>query len=449
MNDTDIRHSVAAFLGRHNFDSRGPAVNTIIDTLLYDMEEGLKRDPEYPPGRGPALDMIPTWLVPPQQPPRNTSVIVIDAGGTNFRSCLVTFDETGIPSISQRDRKPMPATDREYSKAEFFETIASYLDHLKNAADSIGFCFSYAMKITPSGDGEILQFSKEIKAPEVIGSLAGENLAAALIKRGWRKPKRIVLLNDTVAALLAGASTAVNGKRYASYVGFILGTGMNAAYIEYQRIPKIAAVAGSAADLPAQIVVCESGKSNKQPRSSFDEAFAKKTDKALMFWFEKMCSGAYLGSVASIMIRAAAAESLFSAGVTDALAAVGDIPLIDINRFLSAPYSEHPPLGSLLCAGTEKDREMLYGILDALIMRTARLAAGNIAAAVIKTGKGKNPALPVCVLAEGTTFLKMHHLHDAVLAYLYRVLTEERGIYFDIVSLDHAITFGAAIAGTI
>jgi len=305
------------------------------------------------------------------------------------------------------------------------------------------------MKITPAGDGEVLQFSKEIKAPEVIGSLVGQNLEAALMQRGWNKLKRIVLLNDTVAALLAGASTAVGGKKYDSYVGFILGTGMNAAYIEYQNIPKIASNSAGTVALPAQIVVCESGKSNKQPRSDFDEAFAKKTDQPQMFWFEKMCSGAYLGSVASVMIRAAAADNLFSAGVKKAFASIADLPLIDVNRFLQAPYSDQTPLGQLLTGGTEEDREVLYRILDALIMRTARLAAGNIAAAVIKTGKGKNPALPVCILSEGTTFLKTYRLHDAVIAHLYRALTQKRGIYFDVVSLDNAITFGTAIAGTI
>ena len=445
----NIRHTVAAFFGRHNFDAEGPAVNTIIDTLLYDMEEGLKRNPRVPVGTGPALDMIPTWLMPPQQPPKNTSVIVIDAGGTNFRSCLVTFDENSAPSISRLERKPMPATDREYSKAEFFETIASYLDHLKDAADSIAFCFSYAMKITPAGDGEVLQFSKEIKAPEVIGSLVGQNLEEALMRRGWNKLKRIVLLNDTVAALLAGASTAVGGKKYDSYVGFILGTGMNAAYIEYQNIPKIASNSAGTVILPAQIVVCESGKSNKQPRSDFDEAFTKKTGQPQMYWFEKMCSGAYLGSLASVVIRAAAADNLLSAGVKKAFASIADLPLMEVNSFLQAPYSEQTALGLLLTGGTEEDREILYRLLDALIMRTARLAAGNIAAAVIKTGKGKNPARPVCILVEGTTFLKTYRLHDAVTAHLHTALTQERGIYFDEVFLDHAITFGTAIAGTI
>lgn len=444
----NIRHSVAAFLGRHNFDTRGPAVNTVIDSLLYDMEEGLKQDPTLPPNAGPALDMIPTWIVPPELPPKNASTIVIDAGGTNFRSCLVSFDAQGIPSISQMEKKPMPATDREYSKAEFFDTIASYLDHLKDAADSIGFCFSYAMKITPTGDGKVLQFSKEIKAPEVVGSLVGENLAAALTQRGWKPLKRIVLLNDTVSALLAGASTAVNGKKYGSYVGFILGTGMNSAYIEYQKIAKIAAYA-KAPDLPAQIVVCESGKSNKVQRSAFDEAFSKTTDIPELYWFEKMCSGAYLGSVASIAVRAAAADGLFSAPAAAALASAKNISPLDIDRFLYTPYADDTVLGKLLLGGSDADRETLYRILDALLMRTARLAAGNIAAAVIKTGKGYNPALPVCVLAEGTTFLKAHNLQTAVMRHLQTVLTEERGIYFDIVSIDNAVTLGTAVAGLI
>lgn len=445
----NIQHSVAAFLGRHNFDERGPAVNTVINSLLYEMEEGLKKDPILPPNAGPALDMIPTWIVPPQNPPKNKSVIVIDAGGTNFRSCLVSFDENGIPSVSRLERQAMPATDREYSKEEFFETIASYLDHLKDAADSIGFCFSYAMKITPSGDGEVLQFSKEIKAPQVVGSLVGENLEAALMKRGWKKLKRIALLNDTAAALLAGASTAVKGKKYGSYVGFILGTGMNAAYIEYDPIPKVTAGNSELPHLPAQIVVCESGKSNKTPRSSFDEEFTQTTDLPLMYWFEKMCSGAYLGFAASIMLRKAADDDLFSPSVKDAFAAIKNISLIDINAFLLAPYAEDTFLGNLLAAGSDKDREVLYRLLDAMIMRTARLAAGTIAAVVIKTGKGKNPALPVCVLAEGTTFLKTHNLQSVIMKHLHTVLTEERGIYFDIVSIDHAVTFGTAVAGLI
>ena len=110
------QNAVNAFLGRYNFQSNGPDVNAAIAAMLYDMEEGLKADPVNPPGQGPALDMIPTWAAPPAESPRNTSVIVIDAGGTNFRSCLVSFDANGKAEISDMQKTRMIAIDREYGK---------------------------------------------------------------------------------------------------------------------------------------------------------------------------------------------------------------------------------------------------------------------------------------------------------------------------------------------
>lgn len=442
-------HAVSAFLGRYNFDIRGPSVNTIIDSLLYDMEEGLKRDPSVPPKNGPALDMIPTWLLPPQEPPKNTSVIVVDAGGTNFRSCLVSFDGMGTPSITQFERNPMPATEREYSKEEFYDTMASYLDRLKNTAETIGFCFSYPMKITADGDGEVLMFSKEITAPQVVGSYVGKSLAEALQKRGWAPLKHITLLNDTVAALFAGAATAAAGRKYSSYVGFILGTGMNTAYIEYDPIAKLAEIAESKLRPSAQIIVCESGKSNKIPRSYFDELIAQKTNEPELYWFEKMCSGAYLGSLAAHILRVAACDGLFSDSINTVFSTLESLSLIEANQFLSNPYAEDTLLGTLLTGKSEQDRELTCRMVDAVVARAARLAAGNIAAAVIKSGKGSNPTSPVCILAEGTTFLKMHHLYRRVTAYLQTVLTEQRGIYFELVTAEHAVTLGTAIGGCI
>ncbi len=434
--------AVSAFLGRNNFLAGGYDVNAVLKAMLFDMEEGLVRKPSNPPEMGPALDMIPTWAAPPEASPKNRTAIVIDAGGTNFRACLVSFDANGIPVISDMEKRAMPATDREYGKKEFFDTIAGYLDHLKNKADVIGFCFSYPMEITRDGDGIVTQFSKEIKAREVIGSPVGASLADALVSRGWNRPKRVVLLNDTAAALLAGASQAVGGKAYDSYVGFILGTGMNAAYIESAPIPKL-----SGQDAPtSQIIVCESGKCNKIPRCRFDEAHDATTNTPGLFGFEKMCSGAYLGPVTLRALKAAAADGLFSAPVNTAVASMDALELIDMNLFLQAPYKTDTRLGTVLAGASETDRELVARILDAFVERSARLAAANIAAAVVKSGKGHSPVAPVCVLCEGTTFLKTRNLRERVTGYLNQVLTEERGIYYEIVTMENAVTLGSAIA---
>lgn len=441
------KYAVPAFLGRNNFMPGGPDVNSVINAIMYDMEEGLKTDPSNPPGQGPSLDMIPTWAEPPTSGPKNKSVIVIDAGGTNFRSCLVSFDADGIPTISDMQKTAMPGTEREYSKQEFFATIASFLDHLKDKATRIGFCFSYAMTITPEGDGKVIQFSKEIKAKEVIGTLVGANLSDALVARGWKRPEKIILLNDTTAALLAGASAATKGKAYDSYVGFILGTGMNAAYIESTVIDKIIGVAAFAPS--NQIVVCESGKCNKIARSLFDETLDKTTNSPGLYGYEKMCSGAYLGTLGKLALGKAAEEGLFSAPVADLFAKLDKLELKDMDQFFYGPYRTDTKIGTILAEGKEGDRETTFRILDAFVERSARLAAANIASVIIKSGMGNNPVRPVCVVCEGTTFLKTHNLRDRVTGYLNTVLTENRGIWYEIVTMDNAVTLGSAVAGLI
>ncbi|ULQ60069.1 hexokinase [Brucepastera parasyntrophica] len=440
MNST---FAVNAFLGRNDFPAYGPDVNSVINTMMYDIEEGLKRDPTYPPGSGPSLDMIPTWSVPPASAPKNQQVIVIDAGGTNFRSCLVTFNETGEPEISQMEKCAMPGSDREYSKKEFFATIASFLDHLKNKATRIGFCFSYSMTITPEGDGKVIRLSKGIKADEVIGTLVGASLSDALVARGWKRPEKITLINDTAAALMAGAVAAKNGKAYDSYVGFILGTGMNAAYIESEKIEKIASMN---INIPSsQIVVCESGKCNKIARSRFDQEIDKIMDSPNVF--ERMCSGAYLGPLGRLALNGAAKDGLFSEPVAKEFLKMESLDLIEMDDFFFTPYKTDTKLGKILVNGTEDDREKTFRLLDAFVERAARLAAANIAAVVIKSRKGTNPVKPVCIFCEGTTFLKTHNLRERVIGYLNTVLTEERGIWFEIVSIDHAVTLGSAVAG--
>lgn len=440
-------HAVNAFLGRNNFQPNGPDINATIHTMLYDMEEGLKTNPENPPGQGPALDMIPTWATPPEGSPRNESVIVIDAGGTNFRSCLVSFDKEGTPTISQMKKTAMIATDREYGKKDFFDTIAENIDYLKDSASRIGFCFSWPMNIMPNGDGQVTEFSKEVKAKEVVGSLIGENLSKSLKARGWKKIEKITLLNDTTAALLAGASAATGGKSYDSYVGFILGTGMNAAYIEYLPIPKI--VAQDNTQPLNQIVVCESGKCNKIPQSYFDELLDATTNSPGLFGYEKKCSGAYLGPLGKIALITAAKDGLFSKSTARYFATLDSLELRDMDQFFYGPYRIDTKLGKILSSGTEVDREIAYRILDAIVERSARLAAANIAAAIIKSGKGHSPVKPVCVMCEGTTFLKTHNLKNRVIGYCNEVLTEQRNIWYELVSMENAVTLGSAVAGLI
>ena len=99
-----MNRNVSAFLSRHNFVQHID-LNSFADALLCDMNNGIN-------GRKSDEDMIRTWATPPAKSVCGKKVIVIDAGGTNFRSCLVTFDENGTHSISNLEKTSMPGIEK-------------------------------------------------------------------------------------------------------------------------------------------------------------------------------------------------------------------------------------------------------------------------------------------------------------------------------------------------
>src|SRR4030042_442377 len=86
----------------------------------------------------------------------------------------------------------------------YIELAAGQLRYYLPDSSRLGFCFSFSMEQLPNKDGRVNNLGKEVKAPEVLGALVGENLAAALREAGHRRPMKIVIVNDTVTAMLAG-----------------------------------------------------------------------------------------------------------------------------------------------------------------------------------------------------------------------------------------------------
>lgn len=424
------QQQVLAFAKKYQLELEQNPIDQLIDDLLNDMEIGLAQD------NPTSLKMLSTYMVPPTSAPFNQKIIVIDAGGTNFRSCLVDFDEMGNSSISQFRQMLMPGIDREHTKPEFFATIAKSIAHLKNQSKQIGFCFSYAMEMTPEHDGRVFNFAKEIKAREVLGSLVGAELKQALINQGWESDLKITVVNDTTTALLAGASQAINGVKYSSQVGFILGTGINAAYVESQNPQE-----------PAhQIVVCEAGAFDKVKLSQFDRQFDLTTQTPGAYLIEKMAGGGYVGSVASLALKQACQDQLFTERCNDRLGDLGELTLPEINQFLKKPWNSQNRISAALAEASAADRDKLWWLFDLFVERSARLAAAVVTAAVIKTGQGKSPSTPVGVLCEGTTLYATAGLYQRFASYLDQELVTKRGLYYQLLKLDDANVIGAAIA---
>jgi hexokinase len=390
-------------------------------------------------GKESTLRMIPTYIEAENQFLTGVPVVAVDAGGTNFRTALVKFNTKGKLEISNMMNARMPGLEGEISKAEFFKIIAGYVKPNAELSDRIGFCFSYPTEILPDKDGILLQFCKEVQAPEVVGELIGKNLLEAL----GMEEKQIVLLNDTVATLLAGKSASF-GRDYDSFIGYILGTGTNTCYIESNRnILKLKNLDAS----KSQIINIESGAFGKVPQTDIDIAFDKTTVNPGDYKFEKMFAGGYFGGLCLTVLKAAGREGVFTADATSGIMSVNELSSEEVNKYVANPKSAHGPLSG--CMMTRTDEENCKEIIECLIDRSAKLVAANMAAVILKTNKGQSAEKPILITIEGTTFYKMHNLRSSFEKYLKEYLKEEKQRYYEFTEVQQSSLVGAALAALI
>lgn len=421
------------------YDFIFPDTKELTQKILLDMEKGLC----IPSGQENSADqpMIVASHKIPHCIPSSTSAIVIDAGGTNFRSALVTIDENHKFTISDVEKTKMPAVDKELSKDDFYDAIAKNLDHLKNKATKIGFCFSYAMEITKDGDGKILFFSKEVKAPQAIGTYVGKELKIALEKRGWKNIEKITLLNDTTASLLSGTIASPTDQKFSSYIGFILGTGLNNAYIEYSPIKKI-----NDDESLEHIIVCEGGFFSGLSQSVFDKELDAASSKPGQSPLEKMCSGAYLGTIVQNALKHACLDNLFSKQFSDEFFKIEQITPFDMDTYFNAPKDFNTKLGSLIKNATCDDVILFEQIMKDVIYRAAIIVSSLLCASLLKSEKGQNEEEPICIVANGTTFWKTHNLYPQICSLLEKTLCGQWKRHYKIVQIENDITLGTCAA---
>ena len=393
-------------------------VNASVARFLTEMQQGLN-------GQG-GLPMIPTYLTDVDRSKIKTGAkrILIDAGGTNFRSAIGYFDEQGKVVIEDLRKTVMPASDRELSKEEFYTQIAKNVERLLPKAQDVGFCFSYQVEMGADVDGTVGKFSKEVKAPEVVGTRVGaETLAACKQLDG--ADRRIVILNDTVATLLGGMATT--NERYSAYLGYIYGTGTNVCYVE--DTAKIAKVTNLARG--RMLVNTECGNFSGFVQGDFDKAAIAKTADPTRQQFEKMTSGKYLADVICEALALAKKEKVFAGEVT-----LRPFALKDVSSFLAG--------GEFPCQfAVERDKTFAAELCVELIRRAAKM--GAIVNSALAIASCSDKSLPVAVVCEGTTFNKLPHYREFFQAYLRDVLGQH-GISYKILQGEDLNLVGTLMA---
>ncbi|MDF7800531.1 hypothetical protein P4C99_13720 [Pontiellaceae bacterium B1224] len=407
--------------------------DSLLAGFLDEMKKGLA-------GECSSLAMIPAYVGTEGQVPPEKSVAVIDAGGTNLRICVAKFTEAGEIKLSAFSKQPMPGRDEEVSAADFYKVLVDALEPLKDDFEHIGFCFSYPTNILPDFDGRLLHWTKEIKIPELVGSHIGSGLIEALEERGMTG-RKVVILNDTVACLLAGLA---QGQTFnaSSYIGFILGTGTNTAIVEKnENIVKLDGYLGAG----SQVINVESGGFAAFKRGPLDLELDEASENPGGHVFEKTISGVYMGSITLKLLKSLSKEDgVFSDVGTQSLADMNELSTIHIDNLVADNDRDKGMLDT--GAFTDADRDVMKLVFTAVVDRAALLTAVNILAAVVKGGAGTDPERPVCVNIDGSTYYKTFQMPEKVQGYLQPML-QKRGLHIRCIQVEDAPVVGAAIAG--
>lgn len=384
------------FMARHG-------MSALIDPAEYaermrqDMEHGLK-------GEKSSMPMIPTYIKNDGCIPKGVPAAVIDAGGTNFRSGLVTFTDAGYELTDVTKRK-MPGTDKSATWEEFISFAADSIQPLMDRTELIGFCFSYNAEITPEIDGLVRRIDKEVVITGSSGRLVGASLTAELERRGITG-KRVFILNDTVAALL-GSSCTLDKSAYSGFVGQISGTGTNTCCaLPYRRIAKL----GRGGE-ESILVNLESGLYDGMPQGDFDVILDRESHNPGEKIMEKLTAGAYLGELGRLMLLAAADEGLLSAGSAARVRELGRIDAAVIDAWASGEKLD-------LAADNAADADFAQTVSLELFRRSAQCMCANLAGIMLLTGAGDDAARPVCVCAEGSLVDRSRHFRPMLEALL-------------------------------
>lgn len=424
-----MRDKAYHYLKKHCQTSDCIDADAHIAIFLEEMEKGLY-------GSQSSLEMIPSYLPSTFDIVKNKKNIVIDAGGTNFRSAIAYFDNQGNCVLEDARKTIMAGVGKEVSKARFYDHIAYNIKHLTGKGENIGFCFSYSVDTHPDRDGTVKAFSKEVRASGVVGTNVGACTLEAL-KKYDDTPRKIAVLNDTVACLLGGKGANLNNE-YSSYLGYIYGTGTNISYVEKNsNIKKVSGIYPNG----DMVINTECGGYDKFCLGTFDVITNKESSTPNQHMAEKMSSGRYLSSVIYNAVIGAQSENLFTGEVVIPVRCFADTATI--SDFLTNPDNKANRMRR--CFYGETDRRFVREIALQLIDRAAKIGAIMVVSCLIKCGGGTFDQKPVGIVIEGTTFSKLYSYREKFTAYLNEYAAK-RNIRYKIITGKNLNLVGTALA---
>jgi len=412
-------------LKKHSFSTEDDILKNA-DLILKDMNAGLTKEDSS------SLAMLHTNFkltsIDINKIKSSKKIIALDLGGSNLRSCLISFDE----DIVKFDKLKKEECKKEYQTCdEFFAFIAESIEMLKDDSSYIVFCFSYALEFLKTGEAIVAGLSKDLSVPNIKNKNVGVELLKALKIQGWKDDVTIFVTNDTVATLCSGLYNNVAHRKNnlpSSFMSIILGTGLNVAYFDANE---------------DDVIILEAGAFDKIKRSNFDEKVVMKSRESNHHIMEKQCSAHYLGSIAKEIFKSLLEDDVFSKDfkliVKSRLESFED--WVVLNNLISTPYKDN--LKFIDVSLSKDDFEVLHYVIRKLVLRTANLISALIVAVALKM---KNENIEkLFTVVEGSTILKTQDLFDLVKQEVGKCLKKIEGVEVEFITSCHATLLGSAV----
>lgn len=399
---------IRGYLEMKGFGGDCVDIEEFVSLFRGDMEEGLRTQRD-----GSALMMLPTYIAAKGDIVSGEPVAILDAGGTNLRAAKVVFDDGGAARILDSAYSLMPGRDREIDAREMFRVFAETVKPMLSDNGRLVLCFSYAFEYRPGGEAMLLEMSKEVHITGTEGCLIAEELEKALREQDVGGDLHIRVINDTDAVLISALTTGAK-----DVIGFILGTGTNTAYVEKtENIVKI-----SAPDMERMSVNVESGGFGLWPSTDIDRTVDAENRYPGMHLHEKKIAGAYLGRIIALLCEGAAGTGLCSEKLSSGAAKAERFEMSQVGRFMEGLNGD---LDALI--ESDKDAEFLREAVTAVERRAGRLAAGNLAAVILKM-RDNGAEGEITIAENGSTFMKNEILRNACMEALESI-SDRLGAY--------------------
>ncbi|KAI9346763.1 hexokinase-domain-containing protein [Zopfochytrium polystomum] len=395
----------------------------IVRHMISEMKKGLVDDNQ-------ALKMIPTHVI--RRPNGNEvgSYLALDLGGSNFRVCEVILEGNGITRMRQKKysvREELKTGDADPLFDFFAECVAAFIaetenEYTKGSQRKLGFTFSFPVHQISINRGYLLHWTKGFH----VNGVEGKDVVKMLQEAFHRKNVTVdvtALVNDTTGTLISHAYQSPN-----TYIGVILGTGSNAAYVE--QITNITKLKNPESFPSTEMLInIEWGAFDNEgvvlPITEYDVAIDRVSLNPRQQIFEKLISGMYLGEIVRLaLLDLVETGEIFSGKVSEVLKTRYSFETAYMSRIERDHTLDLSDTKAVLedlvqiPRTSHQDRKIVRGICELVGRRAARLAAAGIAAIATKINR-----LDGCTVAvDGSLFELYPHFANRMRDALREIL---------------------------